>query len=768
MLQSALSRLGRLAGAPLRILDRVGALLQAVGPAIKFYEGSWPLAAVRVLGVFKREGLGGIVRRAQMLTGRVGSGARPSSDAIYGPFPPANPQFRPLVSIIVPNYNHAPYLAERLDSIYAQTYDNVQIILLDDCSTDASTTILAEYAARHADSTLCHFNGANSGGVFNQWRKGLELATGDLVWIAESDDYCAPNFVEELVRAFQNPAVMLAFSRSEFVRGRPAETVWSTRHYMSDLGLDIWDTPFVRSAHELVNSGWAVKNLIPNVSSAIFRHPGQLALFSDPEWLGLRLCGDWIFYLTIMRGGLVAYSPDATNYYRQHETNTSTRAQLTDLYYREHAVVLARLVSLYRVDDAAIDSQERHLYRHWCSQRGEGLSSEFARLYSPDRVLGNGKRLPNIVMAVYAFSAGGGETFPIMLANLLKERGYAVTFLNCGEQPTEPGVRAMLSPTIPLLELDRLELAGAALPDMGIELVHSHHAWVDVSLATLLIGQDGIRQVVSLHGMYEMMTEAQLRGLMPVLRRRIDQIVYTAEKNWLPFPADFQHDKGFRKIDNALPAKPLHPISRADLGVAENDFVLCCVARAIPEKGWRKSIEAVRWANLRSSRKVYLLLIGEGSEAEALRLSHADPFVKFLGFKANIRDYFAAADVGLLASRFKGESAPLVLIDCLLAGKPLLASDIGEIGQMLDTDSGPAGYLFPLADWQIDIPTLGEHILRLASDEHFYKMLLGHVPKAARRFETSLMVEKYEEVYRDALAGANADSSGSDCSKGVA
>ncbi|MGO4566523.1 glycosyltransferase [Rhizobium sp. 2YAF20] len=708
--------------------------------------------------MFKREGLGGIVRRAQILTGRIGHNSTLSHAAIYGPLPPHNPDFLPLVSVIVPNYNHAPYLSERLDCIYGQTYGNVQIILLDDCSTDESTSILSDYATRYPETTIRSFNCANSGGVFNQWRKGLELATGELIWIAESDDYCAANFVEELVRAFQNPAVMLAFSRSEFVRGKISEAVWSTKHYMSDLGLDIWDTSFVRSAHELVNSGWAVKNLIPNVSSALFRHPGQLGLFKDPEWLGLRLCGDWIFYLTIMRGGLVAYSPETINYYRQHETNTSTNAQLTDLYYQEHEAVLSRLTSLYRVNRAALDNQERHLYRHWCSQRGDDRKAEFANLYNPDRALNDNKRLPNVVMAVYALSAGGGETLPIMLANLLKERGYAVTLLNCSEQPTEPGVRSMLLPTIPLLQLDRLQLAAAALPNMGIEIVHSHHAWVDVSLATLLLAYPDIRQVVSMHGMYEMMTEAQLDGLMPVLRRRINQFVYTAEKNRTVFSADFQFEKGFRKISNALPAKPIQPITRAELGIPDNDFVLCCVARAIPEKGWRESIEAVKRVNLRSPRKVHLLLIGDGPEADELRLSHANAFVHFLGFKSNIRDYFAAADIGLLPSRFKGESAPLVLIDCLLAGKPLLASDIGEIRHMLDTENGPAGSLFTLKNWQIDVPVLGDLIHRLANDATFYEMLLARVPAASQRFETSVMVDKYEDTYRDAMRRSDAGS----------
>ena len=81
---------------------------------------------------------------------------------------PFNPP--PLVSIIVPNFNHAAYLRERLDSIYNQTYSNYEVLLLDDCSTDDSQAILMEYANKYRDKTITVFNKENSGKVFEQWK----------------------------------------------------------------------------------------------------------------------------------------------------------------------------------------------------------------------------------------------------------------------------------------------------------------------------------------------------------------------------------------------------------------------------------------------------------------------------------------------------------------------------------------------------------------------------------------------------------------------
>ncbi len=742
-------------GAPLRFL-RLISLARAVRPAIEFYQGSWRLAVRRVVGVFMREGINGVIRRAHILAGKpmAASGGDFCPSDVYGQVKLLAPSFAPRVSIIVPSFNHAEYLRQRLDSVYGQTYPNVEVILLDDCSSDESVEILKEYAARYPDKTTCHFRKTNSGGVFNQWKKGIELATGELLWIAESDDYCSENFLQELVCCFQNEAVKLAFARTDFVRGMPPAPIWNSTEYLQDLGLKLWSHPFVRSAHAMVRSGWAVKNIVPNVSGAIFRHPGRLALFDDPLWLSLRLCGDWMFYLSIIRGGLVAYSPYAINYYRQHRLNTSAEAQNEDIYYREFEVMARHIARLYHVERTDLQRQEQALYQHWCSRRGADRASEFKANYSLDRIWpASNERRPNVVMAVYALAAGGGETFPIMLANLLEEKGYAVTLFNCGEQITESGVRTMLSPTIPLLELERLELAAEAFADMGIELVHSHHAWVDVSLATALLGDFRIKQLVTMHGMYEMMTPAQLDGLLPVMRRRIDGFVYTADKNLDLFPAEFRNEKNFRRIDNALLEKTISPVSRDELRISLDDFVLCLVARAIPEKGWEEAIRAVVWANERSGRRIHLLLIGEGPEFDRLRSEHLSEHVQFLGFRTNIRDYFAASDMGFLPSRFKGESAPLVLIDCLRSGRPMLASNVGEIRYMLNAGEGLAGEVFDLRDWEIDVVAVGQIIVSLANDVQRYQELKSRVPTATVKFDPTAMVEKYEEVYRAILAG---------------
>jgi glycosyltransferase involved in cell wall biosynthesis len=80
--------------------------------------------------------------------------------------------FSPLVSIIVPNYNHEKFLKKRLDSIFNQTFQDFEVILMDDCSTDDSRIILSDYA-KNSKVSHCIFNESNSGNTFKQWVKGL-------------------------------------------------------------------------------------------------------------------------------------------------------------------------------------------------------------------------------------------------------------------------------------------------------------------------------------------------------------------------------------------------------------------------------------------------------------------------------------------------------------------------------------------------------------------------------------------------------------------
>src|SRR6185312_2167115 len=120
----------------------------------------------------------------------------------------------PIVSVIVPNYNHAKFLDQRIDSIINQTYQQFELIILDDCSTDNSREIIEQYRM-HPKVSKIVFNEVNSGSPFEQWEKGIGLATGEYIWIAESDDYADERFIESLMALIKiEPETGLAYCGS--------------------------------------------------------------------------------------------------------------------------------------------------------------------------------------------------------------------------------------------------------------------------------------------------------------------------------------------------------------------------------------------------------------------------------------------------------------------------------------------------------------------------------------------------------------------------
>ena len=105
---------------------------------------------------------------------------------------------KPLVSIILPVYNAQNHIARCLESICAQSWQNIEVIVLNDGSKDQSLPVCEEFRAR--DSRIVLVDKANSG-VSDTRNLGLKLASGRYVQFVDSDDYIDPDFTEHLVTA---------------------------------------------------------------------------------------------------------------------------------------------------------------------------------------------------------------------------------------------------------------------------------------------------------------------------------------------------------------------------------------------------------------------------------------------------------------------------------------------------------------------------------------------------------------------------------------
>jgi glycosyltransferase involved in cell wall biosynthesis len=97
---------------------------------------------------------------------------------------------QPLISVVMATYNGAEYLSEQLDSLLAQTYPNMEIVICDDASTDGTSLLLASYAAIHSNIRVYH-NKENLGYIRN-FERAITLSSGSLVALCDQDDYWFP------------------------------------------------------------------------------------------------------------------------------------------------------------------------------------------------------------------------------------------------------------------------------------------------------------------------------------------------------------------------------------------------------------------------------------------------------------------------------------------------------------------------------------------------------------------------------------------------
>ncbi|HVF80442.1 MAG TPA: glycosyltransferase family 2 protein [Flavisolibacter sp.] len=231
----------------------------------------------------------------------------------------------PFVSVIVPNYNHALYLDKRLQSILDQTYQDYEIIILDDCSTDNSREVIERYR-NHSKVTHIVFNETNSGSTFKQWRKGLELAKGEWIWIAESDDYCSPELLSKLLQLTSGrDNIVLSYCQSLEVDGdKPGRDMsW----YTDKISKDYWKTDHYTAGLDEIKQYLLLANTIPNASAVIFKKDAYSSV--DRKFETMKMCGDWLFYVEILRKGDLAFCAEPHNYFRIHQATTRFEGRTT-------------------------------------------------------------------------------------------------------------------------------------------------------------------------------------------------------------------------------------------------------------------------------------------------------------------------------------------------------------------------------------------------------------------------------------------------------
>ena len=269
----------------------------------------------------------------------------------------------PKVTVVVPNYNHARFLPKRIESILNQTFQDFELILLDDCSTDESRSILFSYA--NNPRVTIEFNEANSGSTFKQWNKGVRLAHGKYVWIAESDDYADERLLERLVAVLDaEPQVVFVNCRSWRVDA-DGQVDGYADSYLIDQDPDKWANDFNADGSEECSNYFVRFNPVFNASSVLFRKEVYDRVGGADE--SLRSCGDWKLWAAMALQGRIAHVKEPLNYYRVHSGNLTEESKQEGLAAAEYLRVIRWMLGEVTPTAAAREKLSETL--SWCWMR---------------------------------------------------------------------------------------------------------------------------------------------------------------------------------------------------------------------------------------------------------------------------------------------------------------------------------------------------------------------------------------------------------------
>lgn len=214
----------------------------------------------------------------------------------------------PLVSVVIPVYNVEPYLHECVTSVVEQTYTNIEIILVDDGSTDSSGTLCDEFAL--SDSRICVFHKKN-GGLSDARNYGIRRSHGSLISFIDSDDYVSPDYIMHLYQALVRGKTDIATtSICIFREGEPPK-----EHKRDTAEFHVYD------ACEALEDMLYMRHLEPNAFPKIYKKE----LFDTIQYPVGKLYEDIATTTKLIdKAGKIAYLDEKDYYYRIRPNSIQT------------------------------------------------------------------------------------------------------------------------------------------------------------------------------------------------------------------------------------------------------------------------------------------------------------------------------------------------------------------------------------------------------------------------------------------------------------
>jgi glycosyltransferase involved in cell wall biosynthesis len=235
----------------------------------------------------------------------------------------------PKVSIILPNYNYARYLDERIQSLLNQTYKDFELIILDDASTDNSLEVIQKYISDPRVRT--QFFTENSGLPYKRWNDGADLAQGEYLLFAGADDSCEPTLIEKLIEKLEHhPSVGLAYSQT-WITDSDGKIINSCKNWR-DEDKKRWESDYVDRGENEIKYMFKVITIF-NASCLLMRR--DIFVKVGKFDTGFFMAADYMLYVKMLMISDVAYVSQHLNYFRCHPLTVTRNAYKNGIYFEE-------------------------------------------------------------------------------------------------------------------------------------------------------------------------------------------------------------------------------------------------------------------------------------------------------------------------------------------------------------------------------------------------------------------------------------------------
>lgn len=217
---------------------------------------------------------------------------------------------RPKVSVCIPSYNYADYISYAIESVISQTYENIELIIIDDCSLDNTDEVVSKYLS--IDKRISYYKNDNNVGMVANWNLCLQKASGDYVKILCADDLLEPDCIEKCVKVFaDNPTVTVVASARLLIDkdSNPIGSLAFSCKYQ------------LMPGPRVIRKCFFAGNVIGEPTAILFRKKDCKRLF-NANYKQLTDLEMW-FYL--LEQGDFAFLPEKLCKFRRHEEQTTLR-----------------------------------------------------------------------------------------------------------------------------------------------------------------------------------------------------------------------------------------------------------------------------------------------------------------------------------------------------------------------------------------------------------------------------------------------------------